>query len=85
MKFIIKIFNSTALHISAANENIDIIRLLLQNKEIDITATDEINFEIFIEFHTIVYDFYYLFFMKISIWCNTKSRNQSFDKKCKCQ
>ena len=44
MKFIIKIFSSTALHISAANENIDIIRLLLQNKEIDITATDEINF-----------------------------------------
>lgn len=47
MKFAKVYFNKTALHISAANENIDIVKLLLQNKRINVRVVDEIFFLFF--------------------------------------
>lgn len=50
-------FDKTALHIAVEKENIDIVKLLLQNSEIDINATFIWPFS----FYTIL--IFYLFMM----------------------
>lgn len=42
MKFLFNDFQKTALHIAVKKENVDIITLLLANKDIDVNEKDEI-------------------------------------------
>lgn len=42
MKFLLNDFHKTALHIAVKKENVDIITLLLANKDIDVNEKDEI-------------------------------------------
>ena len=42
MKFLLNDFQKTALHIAVKKENVDIITLLLANKDIDVNEKDEI-------------------------------------------
>lgn len=42
MKFPFNDFQKTALHIAVKKENVDIITLLLANKDIDVNEKDEI-------------------------------------------
>lgn len=50
---------STALHLAAENESIQIVRLLLNNKGIDVNITNEIDSFICIKFYLIFYNFHY--------------------------
>lgn len=47
MKLIIYCFNSNVLHVAVKNENIEIIKLLLKQKNIDIDIKDSILIYIF--------------------------------------
>lgn len=49
MKFLLNDFQKTALHIAVKKENVDIITLLLANKDIDVNEKDEILIKWFIK------------------------------------
>lgn len=54
-------FQRTALHIAVLDKKFEIIKLLLNNKKIDIDAKDEINTKKFMRFEIFIYGSLYFF------------------------
>ena len=53
--FFLFFFNKTPMHLAVLKNNVDMVNLLLQRKDIDLNAVDEIfYFESVIEFHFFV-------------------------------